>query len=287
MPYQIFAWIASATYGLETIFAKASNKHAVKNIWLFNYLWLFVSMLYTVPVSLVNGAGWPAKWDIVIITSLANAAFSIIYMYALSKIDVSVFSPLFNFKTVFSIILSYFLLKETLFPWQLALVGVIFVAGFFVSLDEKLTPKSFFNRNVMALLLSTLLYAVFSILINKAIGANGYWPTNLWISILSVIVLTVTWPMFSKDIKKLKAIHLLSILGVVFMGTIGNLSSFKAFAENVGISSAIISVPFSMLIAIGLSFFFPEFLEKHKLRVYAVRVVSAAVMIYAAIRLSG
>lgn len=69
--------------------------------------------------------------------------------------------------------------------------------------------------------------------------------------------------------------------------TAGLLFSIRAFAENISISTAIISVPLSMLLTVGLAYFRPELLEKHTAKVYAVRLVSAVVMFGAALALSG
>ncbi len=286
MPFYIFAWIASFIYGVETILIKALSKHSVKNPWLLNYLWAAGGVFFIIPLAFIKKAGFPARWDIIIYSALANAIFSFTYMIALSKIDVSVFSPLFNFKTVFSVILGFIFLKEILTPIQIFFITVLFLTGFFVSMDEKFSIKSFFNKAVLILLFSALLYAVFSVLINQAVVINGYWTSNLWVSIVNLIFLSLTYPLFKKDLKTLKLVYALPLVIVVLAETIGNLASIKAFSENVGISSAIISVPFSMLMAIGLSFIWPNLLEKHKIKVYAVRILSASVMIYAALQLS-
>lgn len=286
MPFYIFAWVASFIYGVETILIKALSKHSVKNPWLLNYLWAAGSVFFIIPLAFIRKAGFPVRWDIVIYSALANAIFSFTYMIALSKIDVSVFSPLFNFKTVFSVILGFVFLKEILTPIQIFFITILFLTGFFVSMDEKFSIKSFFNKAVLILLFSALLYAVFSVLINQAVAINGYWTSNLWVSIVNLIFLSLTYPLFKKDIKTLKLAYVLPLVIVVLAETIGNLASIKAFSENVGISSAIISVPFSMLMAIGLSFVWPNLLEKHKIKVYAVRILSASIMIYAALQLS-
>jgi len=286
MPFYLFAWIASFIYGVETILIKALSKHSIQNPWLLNYLWAVGGVVFIIPLACINKAGLPVKWDIIIYSAFVNAIFSFTYMIALSKIDVSVFSPLFNFKTIFSVILGFLFLRETLTPVQILFVGILFLAGFFVSMDEKFSVKSFFSKAVFILLFSTFLYAVFSVLINKAVSVNGYWTSNVWVSIVNFIFLSLTYPLFKKDIKKLKLTYVLPLIIVVLAETIGNLAAIKAFSENVGISSAIISIPFSMLIAIGLSFVLPNLLEKHKIKVYAVRILSTSVMIYAALQLS-
>jgi hypothetical protein len=67
---------------------------------------------------------------------------------------------------------------------------------------------------------------------------------------------------------------------------IGILTSNKSYTDNVTISSAIISLPMSMIMAFLFSIFAPNLLEKHTLKVYAIRFTAAAIMIISALKLS-
>jgi ABC-type Na+ efflux pump permease subunit len=69
-------------------------------------------------------------------------------------------------------------------------------------------------------------------------------------------------------------------------GTTGMLAANAAYAGNVGIASTVISLPFSMVIAFALSIFVPKLLEKHTMKIYAIRFSAAAVMIFSALKLS-
>jgi len=286
MPFYIFAWIASIVYGVETILIKALNKHLVKNPYLVNYLWAFSSVIFLIPLAIMKKAPLPVQWDIVIITAFVNSIFALLFVLALSKIDVSVFSPLFSFKTVFSVVLGWIFLKEILTPLQILFIGIIFLAGFFVSMDEKFSYKSFFNKAVVILLFSAFFYAVFSVLINKTIAVNGYWSSNLWVAVVNLFFLSFTFPLFRKDILTIKPVHFFPVFIVALAEIAGNLTSIKAYSENVGISSAIISLPLSMVMTIGLSFIYPKLLEKHKFKVYVMRIFSAVIMVYSALQLS-
>ena len=286
MSYVAFAWIASIAFGFETLLAKISNKHTITNPWLFNFLWALLGLVYLIPIASMNNAAMPTHWQSIITTASVHAIFSVCYILALSKLDVSVFSPLFNFKIIFSIILGYIFLHEVLTAAQLGFIGILTIAGFAVAMDEKLRIHSFFRPGVLILLVSTLLYAVFSVVLNRAIAENGYWTANLWIGIVNVLAIVGTFPFFQGDIGKVKRKQLIPIFILLLAGTIGNLTSAKAYAENVGISSAIIAIPFSMIMSIGLSFVYPTLLEKNTVKVYAVRITAASIMMYSAIQLS-
>jgi hypothetical protein len=93
-------------------------------------------------------------------------------------------------------------------------------------------------------------------------------------------------PFFYKDllttpIKKYSGAILTGLFGIF-----ADLAVNKAYGMNVTLTTAITGIPFSMIIAFGFSIFAPQLLEKHTLRVYAVRFAAAAVMIVAAIKLS-
>jgi hypothetical protein len=68
--------------------------------------------------------------------------------------------------------------------------------------------------------------------------------------------------------------------------TVTNFALTSALAVNVGKTSVIMSIPFSMILAALFSVFAPKLLEKHTAKIYAIRFTAAAVMIYGAFQLS-
>ena len=68
---------------------------------------------------------------------------------------------------------------------------------------------------------------------------------------------------------------------------LGDILANKAYADNVSISTAIISLPCSMIIAVILSFFRSNLLEKHTVKIYLIRFIATAVMILSALKISG
>jgi hypothetical protein len=116
---------------------------------------------------------------------------------------------------------------------------------------------------------------------------NDLWTTNLWIAIINFLLLLPTIPLFRKDLKTLDRAH---ITPVVLMGLFFTVSIFatnKAYESSYSITSLIMVMPFSMIFAFMFSVFAPKLLEKHTLKIYAIRFSSAAVMIWAAIQLTG
>lgn len=286
MPFYVYAWIASFLFGTVAIIGKLTAKYAIPNAYLFNFLWMGFSLLLTIPIAIANHVDFPTHWPSLILVAFFNAAFALLYIISLKYLDVSVMIPLLNFRTAFVAILGAIFLGEVLTPFQYLLVGIIFLCGLFVSIDEKYSIRSFFRWPIAIALLCTLSYTIMGMSINKAIAQNGYWTTTLWMAILSQILLLGTSTFFIKDIKKLNIKQVLSVFAMSLALALGILGENRAYQENVVITSIITALPISMITVFVLSIFSPKLLEKHTLKVYAIRFTAAAVMILAALRLS-
>lgn len=284
--YILFAWLASFLFGVETILGKLTSKYAIKNPWLFNFVWNGIILLFTLPIALVNHVGMPKEWGNIVIAALFYALSGVFYTWALYMLDVSVLSPLFNFRTVFSVLLGVWLLQQLLTTQQYILIGIIFVAGFFVSFDEHFKLRSFFRLPILIAMMAMVVIAGYGIYINKAIATSGYWATTVWTQILAQVILMLTWPKFGHDLRIItkKQIRALSIMSVA--GTTGLLAANQAYTGNVGIAATIISMPFSMVMAFLFAVFAPTLLEKHTMKTYAIRFIAAGVMLAAALQLS-
>jgi drug/metabolite transporter (DMT)-like permease len=286
MPFYIFAWIASVAYGGEVVLTKLTSKYSVKNPWLFNFLWNVILAVMIAPIAYFNGVGMPKVWGNIFLAGATTAIFSSIYIYVLYKIDVSVVAPLFNFKTIFALLLGALLLGEKIYSWQYPLIAVTILAGFFVTYNEKFSLKSFFNSDVALLIISMAVLAFYYVFLNRAITDVGYWNATFWTTLPVPFFLLPTAPFFKNDIRKVNLKQIGSLVVVSTAGVIGVVTSNVAYAVNIGISSLIISIPFSMIIAVILAFFWPKLLEKHTAKVYAVRLLAAGVMIACALKLS-
>jgi len=284
--YIVFAWLAAFLLGVEGVLGKLISKYAIKNPWVFNFVWNGIILLFTLPIVLANHAGWPREWGNIAIAALFYALSGVFYTWALYLLDVSVLSPLFNFRTVFSVLLGVWLLHQFLTTQQYVLIGVIFIAGLFVSFDEHFKLRSFFRLPILIAMIAMLVIAAYGIYINKAIATNGLWTTTIWTYAIAQILLAFTWPKFGGDIRKVSKKQLGALAIVSIAGTTGMLAANQAYTGHVGIASTIISLPFSMVMAFLFAIFAPTLLEKHTMKTYAIRFTAAAVMIVAALKLS-
>jgi drug/metabolite transporter (DMT)-like permease len=286
MNFLIFAWAATFFFGLVNVVGKLTSKYAIKNIWFFNFLHVLFPLLITIPLAVGNHVGFPTHWGNLILAGIFNALFNILFVLSIYHLDISILNPLFSFRTGFGTILAVLVLGETLNVTQILLIGLIFVAGMFVSLDEKFSIKSFFKKPIFYGLLMTFSLAIMSIFISKAVKEVGFWETNLYNPLIAQILMLFTIPLFIKEVKKTNRMQILGMAAMALFLALANILANKAYATNVSISTAIMAVPMSMIIVFILALVKPGLLEKHTLKVYAIRFAAAFTMIGSALLLS-
>lgn len=286
MSYIVFAWLTSISYGVGSILGKIATRYHIDNPWLYNFVWGVFTLVFIVPFALYYHVGLPQDWNSMLWLSLANAVSGTLFVLAFFAVDLSVLSPLVILRVPMTALVGVLAYHESLGSYQWILIGIIFLAGIFVNVDEKFSLRALFSKKILLGLVWIVASTWFNSMIKYASLTNGFWEVSLWSNILGFILILTTWPLFSHDLfhtscAKYKGIGLSSLLF-----TIGLLFSVKAFGENVSISTAIISLPLAMLFTIVLSFVSPKLLEKHANRVYAIRLAAAFAMFAAALGLS-
>lgn len=286
MSYIFFAWIASLSSGLVVVITKLTSKHSIANPWLFNFLRSLIVVIFIIPLALINHSSMPHNWLPVVVAAITSVLFYIFYILAIYKLDVSTIVPLFNFRTVFAVLLGVVLFQEKFSAYQYFLVLIIIIAGIFSTIDEKFNVRSFFNKPVGIALAGMVFLAFNSVAVKWAFEFDNVWTVNLWIGIISLIIILPTLPLFYKDLFKIKYNQVWPVGVMGIFQTITNLTFTLALAVNVGITSVIVTIPFSMILAVLFSIFAPKLLEKHTAKIYIIRFTAAAIMIYGALQLS-
>lgn len=286
MSYYVYAWVGAIASGLIVVTAKLTSKHSVSNPWLFNLLLVLVTLLFTIPLALIYKAGMPVSWTPIILAAIFSTLFYIAWIFSTYALDVSTLTPLFNLRGIFAVLIGSLFLNESFSQNQLIYVAIILVAGVFVSLDEKLNLRSFFNRSIGVAILAMLFLTIYNSFIKVSLATNSLWTNNIWIAILNALFLIPTIPLFRKELHKLNLSHILPIGVMGIFSTVTEFSANVAYGVNVGITSLIMNTPISMILAFLLSIFAPKLLEKHSLKIYAIRFAATAVMIYSTMQLT-
>lgn len=282
----IFAWIASLSYGIYAITAKLIGKYQLKNSYQFSFFITLFSGIIMAITSYLYGGRLPTYWTFIILAAIFLAVGNALYLRALKVLDVSVLAPLFNIRVAITVILGALVLGESFTSNTLSLVILIFIAGFFATMDENFSIRTFFTRNIGMGIFFMFVLSIQSVLVNRAVDQTDYWTASLWMSLIAIIAsFIILFPKFKSDFKKTKAVEYLGVAILAVLGSVGDLAAYKAFSGNVSLSSVIISLPLSMVLAFVLSIWKPDLLEKHSYKVYLIRFTAAAVMIWAALQL--
>lgn len=281
-----FAWTASIVYGFEAIIAKLASRHLIPDPLLFNFYWALFILILTTPVAFWYGVSIPAYWSSLLAASVFYALGGVFYILALYRLDASVIAPLFSFRTAIAVLFGALMLGEVLSVYQYAMVAVIFIFGMFVGIDERFIIRSFFTPGIGILFASVFALVFMGVFIKISVAEIGFWNTTFWMALLGQMWLLFTIPFFKTKHRELTGKQFGIVFLIALAGTIATIAANAAYALSVSIASTIISVPVSMFIAIGLAYFYPHLLERHSLKVYAIRVVSAAIMFVAALQLS-
>jgi drug/metabolite transporter (DMT)-like permease len=285
-PFQIFAWIASVVYAVEVVGTKLLSRHEIKNPWLLNFAYSGLVLVLTMPLALHYHAGFPARWTNVILAGIFWALANVFYILALYKLDLTTLSPLFNVRTGFAVLLAVLFLGEKISSLQAVLIALMFCGGVLVTLDERMSWRSLTSRGTLLAVLVMFAFTMDAVFIKKAIADEGFWTVTLWMPIIAQALFCLTLPRFASEVRRIGAKPWLFILFVALFDFIGNLAANRAYEKNVSISSAIITLPLSGVMAFILSLLVPKFLEKHTAKVYAARLIGTALIIWAGIKLS-
>ena len=285
-PPSIFAWTASFMYGAEGIIGKLISKYSISDALLFNFVWSVLTFVLMVPVALFFGAGMPHEWPSLVGASVFSAIGGLTYVLALYKLDISIVAPLYSFRVAITALLGAVFLAEILTFSQYVFIAIIFICGLFVSIDERYSVRSFFTLGSAIAIMSMLALALMAVFTKVAVMHTNFWTVALWIQGLHVVWSCLTIPFFKRSFASIKAKQYAAVTLISLADVVATVAAVKAYSINVSIATAIISLPFSMLGAIFCAVFFPHLLERHKPKVYLIRLASATIMFLAALQLS-
>jgi drug/metabolite transporter (DMT)-like permease len=282
----LFAWMASVASGITPLIIKASSKSLVKDPWFFNILWVGFGIPLVVLLAIFKGGGLPANWSSLLLLSLSSACFYIFYTTSLYRLDVTTISPLFSLRTVFAVLLGLLFLNESINTLGIVLIVTIILVSPLAAYDQRLKVKAFFQKNVLLVIFAMFSLALMGYFTNISVARNGYATTLLWQDLLTLLILlpTLKFAKVSRQDVALKNFIPFLLLGIT--GFIYTATSTLAYANNLALSSVIVSMPLSMVFAYALSRTNKKYSEDHPSAVYAVRFLGAFVMVFCAIWLS-
>jgi hypothetical protein len=279
MSYVLIAFLSLGAFSVYNVLQKITVKYVVADTFIFSFYYYLTAILFFVPfIFLGKVVGLNStQLPLVAAAGLIRSFMFVIYLWVFKKLDVTVISSMFNLRVILVALSEVIWLGTVFSGWDYAWMIILFVGGVFLSMDESFSWRSFFNP-VMAvfgvvLLLSTIQFVA----INRGMAVTDFWTFNFWSYVFSLVgLLPLLWwqkkslPLPLKEVGVISAVASTALVGVL-------LESLAVAANPTG-STAIFSLPGSMILAMILSIFKPGLIESHPVKVYALRLVSAAVM---------
>lgn len=163
--YLVENYFRESNTAVLMVFTAITGALALPLVWLFQPSVLDVSWFEAAVVA-VSGAMYMGAM--------------LFYLRAVQSEEASVVAPLFQFSTVFTLLLAWLFLHETLSWTQLAGVALILAGAVAVSMHGRAFLRQFKLRLLLLMGTSTLILAASVVLFKYfAIGA-GFWSTSFW-----------------------------------------------------------------------------------------------------------
>ncbi len=210
------------------------------------------------------------------------------YLQAIQSAEASVVAPLFQTSTLFTFVLGYLILGETL-SWTNAL-GVVFiiVGALALSLDASLRFRNFKTRLLLLMLLCTFVLALSTVIFKFFAVREEFWSTTFWTyvgeALFGVGILLV--PRYLKQFVRLLKTNTRALLAVNGANELINLGGglgvrFASLLAPVALVSAISSTTTLFVFAFGvlLTIFLPKLAREDLSRANLLQKGAAAILV--------
>lgn len=289
MSYILLSLLAAIFFALSLIFNKFVSKHKIDNrnslmVYFMFASFLFAFVLFPFTSKIIPDAN--TLFNIFIATTTFLIGYYLFFI-GISDIDASVFAPLFQLQAVLVAVFAFLFLGERFPINNYFWIGVIIIGVILVSTDEKMKLKSFLKKGMIFILAMQLLHAVSNLFVGFSLKEVGFVDMIFWeyliVGAYSIPFYFILKPRIKYPVKSLFHFGI-----ATYLSSIGALFLFKAFEQNLTISSTIslMSSPIVFIISIFASRFKPELLEHHDAKIYLIRALGVIIIFIGVFRLS-
>jgi drug/metabolite transporter (DMT)-like permease len=288
MNYIFWALLAAVCFALSQVINKLLSKHTINNK--DSLMAYFMLTTFSFDLFLLPFVPWTLpNLEVIKLLIIITAAFLLGYYCFFAGIfdaDASTFAPLFQMQAGLVGLLAFLFLGER-FPLQnYAWMALLLGGAILVSFTEKMTPKSFLRKGIVMILLMQVCHAFSNLYVGYALKQISPVQILFWENILIGLIFVV-FTLWKKPRLKYKRSHIMPMFVSSYIVGIGVISLFKAFSQNLTLSSIIglSSAPIVFLISLIASRFSPTFLEHHPLKVYVVRGIGLLIILFGAYKI--
>jgi drug/metabolite transporter (DMT)-like permease len=285
MNYIFFAGTAAVAFAISQVLNKLLSKHSIDNK--DSLMAYFMVATFTFGLTLIPFVPLTLpSWEVLQLLMFAAATFLIGYYFFFRGIfttDASSVAPLFQTQAALVALLAFLFLGER-FPLQNYLWMILLgIGAILVSFDEKMSVKGFLRPGIALILLMQVFHALSNVVVGVALNQVSpltflFWE-NMIIGLAAIVFILFKKPKMNYSLNQIIPMFISS-----FVVGIGILSLFRAFAENLTISSVVglLSAPLVFVISLIASRFSPTFLEHHTSKVYFVRGLGLIIILVGA-----
>lgn len=286
--YLLFSFLAAFLFSLQYLFEKLTAKYAIKTRTGLLFYVYFAFMPFALLVPLFVNITWPSQaWGPIWRSSFCYFVGNFLFFTAIFKTDVSVFAPILQLQTPFVAILAFLFLKERFSVTSYIWVGLMIMGAVSVAYEEKIRFQAFFHRAVLLIVGSTFFYALSDLYAGFALRDINPWNFIFWSTFVNM-VWVLPFILFDAPSLRISFRQFCPMLLVSFFGAAGYTSLLKAYQYNLTLSNAfaLLASPIVLVITVLISRFKPKLLERHTAKVYFIRAIGVALILFGALQIS-
>jgi len=162
------------------------------------------------------------------------------------------------------------------------------IGAVLVSFDEKMSLKSFFKLGILLIILQQVFHALSNLFAGFALKDMSSFTFIFWGDLIATCLIVFIIPFIGLSKLKVPFSQVKPLMLSGFLSTVGAASIFTAFMTNLTISSvlSLLTSPIVFIVTIIASIFRPNLLEHHPLKVYLIRGLGIALILFSAIFLA-
>ncbi|MBI2664924.1 hypothetical protein HYX10_06315 [Candidatus Woesearchaeota archaeon] len=272
MAWLLFAVLANFLLGVESILDQILRKKHIRHdasitvIWIFFYFILWLAVVPFIDISI------PAAPQLlaVLASGFIIVFVALPYFWSISSEEISRIMPVWQFSSVYVLLMAFFFLGETLSRADLYAFALLFAAGMTLAF-EKAGARFVLNRRVLGVFAASAAWAVSLVLMKFFYLTEPFWNGFFWSmagQLIGVAVLVLLPGNAAHLVAGLKSVRRSTAL-IFFAATLAALLAELAYlfaikSGPVSLVSAVGStgMVFLFLIAVLLSKFVPNVLKE-------------------------
>jgi len=240
-----------------------------------------------------------ASWRAIAVMTASGVMYigsMLFYLRAIQSEEASVVAPLFQMTTIFTFVLAWLMLGETLTLHAGAGAGLIIAGVLFLSLDVNFRLTAIKPSVVLGMVACTFILALANVLFKFYAVHDDFWVTTFWTFAGEALFgfALLLRPSYRRQIKALVHTHAGALLGVCGANELINLGGglgvrYAAMLAPVALVAAVASTTTLFVFAVGtlVSTFAPRYGREDLSRASVIRKVIAAVIVTAGVLLAG